>query len=273
MSSRVWAELYRSIKSEARCMPRRVEEVKFSDALIVAMYFWMVLHERTQTWACQRSSYTSEFRPRRLPSVSWFSRRLRDARCQELLERVRVRWSQTPDVNLLSYIDGRPLPVGACSKDQDAKAGRVYGGFARGYKVHALVAQNGRVFQWKVTGLNEAEQTVARELLAHATPRSFVLGDGNDDATPLYEIAESRQAQLLAPPRATRGRGHRRQNPARLRANTLWREAPREWAQRRRDVERCFGNQSSFPGGLSPLPAWVRTLPRVRRWVDAKLTI
>jgi hypothetical protein len=30
---------------------------------------------------------------------------------------------------------------------------------------------------------------------------------------------------------------------------------------------------TSFAGGLGPLPAWVRRLPRVRTWVWAKLLI
>jgi len=39
----------------------------------------------------------------------------------------------------------------------------------------------------------------------------------------------------------------------------------------RKAVERFFGQLTSFGGGLSPLPAWVRTHRRVRRWVQAKL--
>jgi hypothetical protein len=38
-------------------------------------------------------------------------------------------------------------------------------------------------------------------------------------------------------------------------------------------IEEAFGNATSFGGGLSPLPAWVRGLDRVRTWVWAKLLI
>ena len=41
----------------------------------------------------------------------------------------------------------------------------------------------------------------------------------------------------------------------------------------RREVERYFGQLTCFGGGLGPLPAWVRRLPRVQRWVTAKLII
>jgi hypothetical protein len=38
-------------------------------------------------------------------------------------------------------------------------------------------------------------------------------------------------------------------------------------------IEAAFGNATAFGGGLGPLPAWVRGLPRVRTWVWAKLLI
>jgi hypothetical protein len=41
----------------------------------------------------------------------------------------------------------------------------------------------------------------------------------------------------------------------------------------RGSIERDFGNLTSFAGGLSPLPAWVRHEKRVWLWVSAKLVI
>ena len=41
----------------------------------------------------------------------------------------------------------------------------------------------------------------------------------------------------------------------------------------RDEVERAFGVLTSTAGGLGPLPAWVRTLGRVRRWVGAKIIL
>ena len=38
-------------------------------------------------------------------------------------------------------------------------------------------------------------------------------------------------------------------------------------------IERSFGNAASYGGGMGPLPAWVRGLPRVRTWVWSKLLI
>ena len=41
----------------------------------------------------------------------------------------------------------------------------------------------------------------------------------------------------------------------------------------RLDCERQFGNLVNWGGGLTCLPAWVRTHRRVRRWVQAKLVL
>jgi hypothetical protein len=41
----------------------------------------------------------------------------------------------------------------------------------------------------------------------------------------------------------------------------------------RYDTDRFFGHLTSFGGGLSPLPNWVRTYPRVRLWVQAKIIL
>jgi hypothetical protein len=40
-----------------------------------------------------------------------------------------------------------------------------------------------------------------------------------------------------------------------------------------RNAELSFGNQPMYGGGLGPLPAWVRTLERVRCWAGAKVII
>lgn len=41
----------------------------------------------------------------------------------------------------------------------------------------------------------------------------------------------------------------------------------------RRQIERDFGNLTSFGGGLICLPPWVRRFTRVRNWVHAKFLI
>ena len=73
-----------------------------------------------------------------------------------------------------------------------------------------------------------------------------------------------------------KGLGHRRQVPARERSMALL-EGPSEFGSclfaNRRQIETRFGNLCSFGGGLTCLPPWVRTLPRVRLYVTAKILI
>src|SRR5438046_1032121 len=80
--------LARVIAAAARRGVRPRRRPQYSDRLIVLMFFWAVWHDRPLCWACDRSHYGRLFRPRRLPSISRFSRRLRSARVQSILQRV-----------------------------------------------------------------------------------------------------------------------------------------------------------------------------------------
>ncbi len=139
MDSHIWRKVYSTVRSVERSIPRMGRRKEFSDVLIVGMYLWSVWHDRPLCWACDRIHYGSLFRPRRLPSVSQFCKRIKSGRCQRILEKVYERLAHNDKLTYTSFLDARPLPVGPCSKDHEAKAGRVYGGFARGYKLHELV--------------------------------------------------------------------------------------------------------------------------------------
>ena len=41
----------------------------------------------------------------------------------------------------------------------------------------------------------------------------------------------------------------------------------------RTDIERVFSRWAASDVALDHLPGWVRTLPRVRRWINAKILI
>jgi IS5 family transposase len=170
-------------------------------------------------------------------------------------------------------VDARPLPVGACSKDQDARPGHVYGGFARGYKLHAIVTANGRTLSWAVTSLPVSEAKAAQAMVAEAKPRGLLVADASYDRAPLYEAVAEHGGRLLAVPLKGAGQGHRKQSEERLSSLFLWRRIGPVMRRKRVRIECSFGNQSMYGGGLGPLPAWVRTLERVRRWVGAKLII
>ncbi len=158
--------------------------------LIVAMYVWSVWHDRTLCWACRRGSYGSLFRPRELPSVSQFSRRVRSDDCQRILQLAHDALAQRRCIAHLAIVDGKALPVSPVSGDRGARSGKISGAFARGYKLHALINEACRIVVWSVTGLNGDEKTVARvALLPHAPPMSVgavVLADSNYDSAPLH---------------------------------------------------------------------------------------
>jgi hypothetical protein len=272
MSSLEWTTVYRLIVRAARCQPRPRRTPRYADTLIVALHLWAVQHDRPQCWACDRRHYHRPFRPRKLPSVSQLSRRIRSPRCQAILQQVET-WSRPATPPELQLLDSRPLPVGACSKDRQARPGRVYGGFARGYRLHAAMSEKGYFLAWKLTALNTSEKPVARELLQQTRPRGLVLADGNYDAGHLYELVARTGGQLLATPRRSAGRGHRRPHPVRRIALYLWASHAAWLRAQRQAIDRFFGQHSSYGGGLAPLPAWVRTLPRVQRWVQAKIIL
>lgn len=273
MDNHGWRELYRLVRSVDKTLAAPKRKPIFSDVLIVAMYLWAVAHDRPQSWACDRRNYHGTWLPKRLPSISRFSRRIRSQRCRDLLHGVWNASTPRSPPSTVHLLDGRPLPVGACSKDPQARPGRVYGGLARGYRLHACMMESGYFSAWKVTPLNVSEKTVAPELIHQAAPRGLVLADGNYDSGKLYDCVARHGGQLLTTPRKNAGKGHRRQNVHRLIAIDIW-QNDADWIRaQRKAIDRFFGQHSSYGGGLAPLPAWVRTIPRVTRWIEAKIIL
>jgi hypothetical protein len=273
MDNHVWRIVYSTVRSVNRSVPREGRAKRFSDVLIVGMYLWSVWHDRPLCWACDRDHYGSLFRPRRLPSVSQFCKRIKSNRCRQILTKVYERLARVDEQTYRCFLDARPLPIGPCSKDAEARAGRVYGGFARGYKVHELVFADGRTAAWSVMPLNVSEPVVARSLIDAVRPRGLLLADSNFDSVALYEKVARYGGRLLAVPRQGAGKGHVKQSEERLASIFLWGRVGRVMRRQRVHVERVLGNQSSYGGGLGPLPCWVRTLERARRWVGAKLIL
>lgn len=273
MGSHVWRTVYQTIRTVDREIPRVGRRPIYSDVLIVGMYLWSVMHDRPLCWACDRENYASCFRPRRLPSISQFCRRIQIGRCDLILQRVHERLAHLDWASELSFVDGRALTVGPHTKDQDARAGRGAGGFARGYKLHAWSTQDGRIPVWSVMPLNVNEKPVAAEMWRYRTTDGLVLADGEYDARHLYDQVDAEGGQLLTPVSRNAGKGHIPQSAARNRAAWAWKGIAGYVYQTRGTAERTFAHLSAYGGGLAPLQAWVRTLPRVRRWVGAKLII
>jgi hypothetical protein len=278
MDAKIWKLICRAIRSADRRIPRNGRRPKYTDQQIVKMYLWSAGHDRPLCWACNRNHYATIYRPRQLPSISQFCRRVKMSRIQQLLESVDSYFLRHQTPAEVAFFDGKPLVVSEYSKDPDAKIGYAEGRMRRGYKLHGFVTQDGWIAGFAIHSLNVGEPNTARSLLDAIIPGTLVLADGNYDSGPLYQAIADRQSLLLTRLRSTARseKQMKRMCPARRAAVILWEDYTdvcEETMKTRDEVERIFGALTCFGGGLAPLPAWVRRLPRVRRWVTAKIII
>ena len=283
MERELWVALYRMLRDAARRLPRR-KRVRVGDAVIAAVYLWAAVHDRPVCWAARRGNWPRELLDFELPSQSTMSRRLRTGGVAALMAALHEPLGGAGGGvdTLVKTIDAKPLPVGPYSVARDARWGRGARGPVRGYKLHALYGAGPLPIAWDVAPMNASEQRVARRLLRRlgggGGGGGYLLADAVYDVNDLYARAAAVNHQLLAPrKRRGAGLGHRDHHPARLRAVEML-EGPRPafgrtLYARRASIERRFGRLTNFGGGLAPLPNWVRTLPRVRLWVHAKLLI
>ena len=129
MDRQLWRIVTRAIVRVNRQLPRDGRRPRYSDVLIVRMFLWSVWHERPMVWACDRQHYTGLFRPRRLPSVSQFCRRLKAPRVLRMIDAVNDRLIQRDRPATVSFFDGKPMPISNHSRDTDAKKGYADGTF------------------------------------------------------------------------------------------------------------------------------------------------
>ena len=274
MERELWPLLYRLLGAAAREF--RQKYVQYQPWAVAAVLLWAALHDRPVSWACDPRHWgTTRLRPGRLPSQATVSRRTRRAAFGLFLNLLSARLRGDGRPGLVLRLDGKPLLVGGCSKDPDAKFGRAAGHLGRGYKLHAVDGGRPLPEALAVTPLNEHEAKVAERLVGQLAGGGYLLADGNYDANNLFDRAGARGYQLVAAQRDKNpGAGHRYQSPFRLRCIELLRgEFGKDLFRLRTGIERAFGNATAFPGGLGPLPAWVRRRHRVEQWVWAKLAI
>jgi hypothetical protein len=269
-----WEKVYRLLTALDTHAFRGV----FQAAVVLAVYFWAVIHDRPVSWACKRMNWPGRIPFRKLPSQPTMSRRLRQADVLALLKAV----GDDPAVGgpsadtYVKIVDAKPLPVSGCSKASDARWGRGSKGMAKGYKLFAIWGRGPLPLTWCVGSMNVSEENMAAEMFLELKGScGYVLGDKLYDSNRLYDIAASVEHQLVAPrKRIGKGIGHHRHSRARLRSIELLQSRfGQALHDLRRDIEHNFGNLTNFGGGLGPLPSWVRRLWRVRTWVHAKLIV
>jgi Transposase DDE domain len=293
MEGELWAALYPLVLAEDRRRGRRRPHVQYSDAIILLVALWAVLHDRPIGWACDERHWGAALPWLTLPAPSTMSTRLRTLAVQQLLEQVFRRLLTTVAIGgfcLCRRIDAKPLPVGVFSKDRDARRGHVSGGVTcRGYKLFGCWGTSPIVPEAVMLGpMNESDQAGAMELIDRVqrlhggagTTGGYLLMDATHDTNPLHDYAAARGFQPITPRKAPGTRlGHRDHSPHRLRSIELLEDAPATTLNdfgptlyaHRGQVERDFGNAGSFGGGLQPLPNFVRRPRRVALWVLGKL--
>jgi hypothetical protein len=287
MDREIWTKVMDAVDRAIRQLKPSGRKPKYPHRLIAGMYFWSVWHDRCLSWACDPTHYGDLFRPRALPSISRFTRRVKGAVNQRILQLVHADLAATAALaSSVGYLDGKPLTVSAVSKDPDARSGHITGGYAKGYKLHVYVTEDRRIRVWSVTSLPVAEQSVALALCPHlpaAPPDALVMADGNYDSAPLHKSLDAGGRLLLTPLKAQgrvkNGRHHpvtlRQMGPARRAAVVVDRSCPttkRLVLKQRNNVEGVFSVLACV-GLLSALPAFVRRLDRVRRWTGAKIIL
>lgn len=293
MEDQLWSALYPLIQLEGNRRTRR-KRVQFTDAAILAVACWAILHDRPMSWGCCRCNWPAKFTSD-LPSAATMSRRLRSLSLWLLLEQVFCRLLALDAATqgcLCRRVDSKPLPVGGFSKDRDARRGYASCGMCKGYKIFGCWSKNALVPEAVILGpMNQSDPAGTMQLIdriqrVHAGgigAGGYVLADSTDDTNALHEYLGCRAFQLLAPRRASNQQKavrpkshHHKQSPHRLRCIELL-EGPDDFGRSvyrlRGQVERDLGNLTSFAAGLQPLPSFVRRPRRVAMWVIVKLIL
>jgi hypothetical protein len=300
MDHELWATLKAAVNRAIGSFGRPTRRCVYSERLILLMYFWAVWHDRCLSWACDPVHYGSLFRPRRLPSISRFTRRVKTQRFQQLLQIIHddlaTRGTSCP-FELLGYVDGKALAVSPVSKDPDARCGRVSGGFGRGYKLHAWINEHRRVVIWCVSPLNLDEKRAAAHMLHHlprgnsqldspaqiAMGTGLTLGDKGYDSRQMQRQFDEKGRRLITPLLGEKRIDPKGQIEKTLRAmGSSRRELVEIWKQHRYLMRYVMKSRNNAEGtfsvlslacGLDRLPGFVRRLERVRRWVGCKLIL
>lgn len=261
----------------------------YTDQQIVAIYYFTVLNNRPVCWACNRDhwpiTYLAQWKT--LPSQSQMSRRLRTPTVCKLMDQIEQQVLRPQDtkkesasIEMVWYVDGKPLPISGHSRDRQCGYGKAAGCLARGYKLHLLWGCRGTVADFRVTPMNRDERPMARRMLRNAQIQGYVIGDGNYDDDSLHKICEQRgNLRMITPPRnkKAKGFGHHKISLSRRDCMLRQKEPSPEFIKglikQRIQIEGFFSQQTCSGEGLWSLPPWVRTHARVHRWVQAKLVI
>jgi len=274
VDSQLLKRLYRILHDDPTLT--RTPRCCYSDAVILLIYAFGVLHQLSPRQALQRRHWPICYRRIRFPSYSQLMKRLAtlDEQLQQLSRLLRHQLPRTDQ----KVIDGKPLCVGGFSHDPDAALGHVPGGFARGYRLHLLADHSGAIDAFALTPMNQSEASVMTRLLERQPLSGVVIrADASYDATAMYQATRVAGGRLIAARRKPgRGTARRARHPDRLAAIEQLEQRPdglRVHRRLRGRVEQILAHLGNLSFGLFALPNHVRRLHRVRRWTEGKILL
>jgi len=148
----------------------------YSDTIILFVHFLAVIHDRSDHWVHDRRNWPLGARRLRTPSYTRSMRRLGTTAVRIHIEKLNQTFRARLPRSTEKAVDGKPLVVGAYSRDADAKRECLaHNTWGEGYKLHAVVDANGAVEALRLTALNGGESTVARGLVGQLDLRGTVL--------------------------------------------------------------------------------------------------
>lgn len=277
MDGELFRELYHRLYSDPTLTHTR--DCTFPDAVILLIYFYAAMNNCSPRWAHGKRNWPLWCRHLVFPSYSQLMKRLAWERTQTLIDRLNAEFRGRLPATCEKVCDGKPLVVGGFSKDPDARSGKIPDGWARGYKLHAVVDSLGAIDVFCVTALDAGEATVVRQRLLGKTDLSgsILRGDANYDSNRLYRATARRGGRLIAPrKKPCTGLGHRRHHPHRLLAVAELEtgvDHRRRHKRHRNRIEQSFAHLTNLSFGLWALPNFVRRTRRVTLWTKAKIAL
>jgi hypothetical protein len=258
----------------------RTRDCTFSDAVVLLIHFFAVMTHHSPHWAIDQRNWPLWCRRLDFPSYSQLMKRLKRPAIIAAIQRIDLAQRQQLPSTAERVVDGKPLVVGGYSKDPDVKHGKVPGGWAWGYRLHAMFDSAGQIHAFDVTAMDKGEPTVLRKLIDELKPDLTgitIRGDSAYDSNAFYGSIERCGGRLIAPRKKPGTQlGHHPQHRHRLAAIAELENDPERSVQHkhlRRRAEQRLAHLTNLPEGLWALPNHVRRLHRVKLWVQSKILL